>query len=49
MAVAQAYAAGQPIPARYCSQLNANHFAETAYLREAIAQQKAREWLTGPR
>ena len=49
VAVAQAYAAGQPIPARYRSQLNANHFAEAAYLREAIAQQKTRERLTGPR
>ena len=48
VAVAQVYAAGQPIPARYRSQLNANHFAETAYLREALAQQKARERVAGP-
>jgi hypothetical protein len=43
LAVDQAYAAGRPIPRRYRSQLNATHFAEAAYLREAIAQQQARE------
>ena len=48
LAVDRAYAAGQPIPRRYRSQLNANHFAEAAYLREAIAQQKAREQALGP-
>ena len=48
MTVDQAYAAGQPIPARYRSQLNASHFAEAAYLREAIAQQKERERIMRP-
>lgn len=43
LAVDKAYAAGQPIPRKYRSQLNANHFAEAAYLRAAIAQQQARE------
>jgi hypothetical protein len=46
-AVDRAYAAGQPIPRKYRSQLNASHFAEAAYLREAIAQQKAREQALG--
>jgi hypothetical protein len=47
MAVDKAYAAGQPIPAKYRSQLNASHFAEAAYLREALAQQRARERMAG--
>lgn len=46
-AVARAYVAGQPIPRKYRSQLNASHFTEAAYLREAIAQQKAREQAPG--
>lgn len=45
VAVDKAYAADQPIPVKYRRQLNASHFAEAAYLREAIAQQKARERL----
>ena len=49
LAVDQAYAAGRPIPYKYRSQLNASHFAEAAYLREAIAQQKARERSAAPR
>ena len=48
LAVDQAYAAGRPIPLKYRSQLNASHFAEAAYLREALAQQKAREQVLGP-
>jgi hypothetical protein len=47
VAVDKAYAAGRPVPAKYRSQLNANHFAEAAYLREALAQQKARERMAG--
>lgn len=47
-AVSQAYVAGQPIPRKYRSQLNPTHFAEAAYLREALAQQKAREQALGP-
>lgn len=43
VAVDRAYAAGQPIPARYRRLLRERHFAEAALLREAIAQQKARE------
>ncbi|TGE13857.1 hypothetical protein [Hymenobacter elongatus] len=43
LAVDKAYAAGQPIPAKYRSQLNASHFNEAAYLREALRQQMARE------
>ncbi|WP_283566409.1 hypothetical protein [Hymenobacter sp. H14-R3] len=39
----RAYAAGQPIPARYRRLLNDRHFAEAAVLRESIAQQRARE------
>lgn len=42
-AVAQAYGAGQPVPRKYRSQLNATHFAEAAYLREALRQQMLRE------
>ena len=49
LAVDKEYAAGRPIPRRYRSQLNATHFAEAAYLREAIAQQQARERPTAPR
>lgn len=48
VAVDKAYAAGRPIPRKYRSQLNATHFAEAAYLREAIAQQKAHEQVMGP-
>ena len=48
MAVDRAYAAGRPIPARYRRELNADHFAEAAYLREALAQQRARERALGP-
>lgn len=43
VAVDKAYATGQPIPRKYRSQFNANHFAEAAFLREALAQQMARE------
>jgi len=43
IAIDRAYAAGTPIPARYRRLLNERHFAEAAVLREAIAQQKARE------
>lgn len=46
-AVDRAYAAGRPIPRKYRSQLNPSHFAEAAYLREALAQQKAREQALG--
>ena len=49
VAVDGTYAAGRPIPRKYRSQLNASHFAEAAYLREAIAQQKARERSAAPR
>ena len=42
-AVDKAYFQGQPIPAKYRSQLNASHFAEAAYLREALRQQMERE------
>lgn len=45
VAVDKAYAAGQPIPAKYRSQLNASHFQEAAYLREALRQQMEREQL----
>lgn len=48
VAVDRAYTAGRPIPARYRRELNANHFAEAAYLREALAQQRARERAMGP-
>ncbi|RZK20567.1 MAG: hypothetical protein EOO56_12555 [Hymenobacter sp.] len=41
--VDRSYAAGQPIPARYRRLLRERHFAEAALLREAIAQQQARE------
>ena len=43
VAVDRAYAAGTPIPARYRRLLGERHFAEAALLREAIAQQQARE------
>lgn len=43
MAIDRAYAAGTPIPARYRRLLHERHFAEAALLREAIAQQQARE------
>ena len=43
IAVDRAYASGRPIPARYRSLLRERHFAEAALLREAIAQQQARE------
>ncbi|OWP63524.1 hypothetical protein CDA63_08045 [Hymenobacter amundsenii] len=43
VAVDKAYFQGQPIPARYRSQLNDSHFAEAAYLREALRQQMERE------
>jgi hypothetical protein len=43
VAVDKAYAAGQPIPAKYRSQLNASHFNEAAFLREALRQQMERE------
>ena len=45
VAVDRAYAAGHPIPAFYRRRLNDNHFAEATYLRQAIAQQQAREQL----
>ena len=48
LAVDKAYATGQHVPRKYRSQLNATHFAEAAYLREAIAQQRARERLIAP-
>lgn len=43
VAIDRAYAAGQPIPARYRRLLNDRHFAEAALLREGLAQQMARE------
>jgi hypothetical protein len=43
IAVDRAYAAGQPIPARYRRLLSERHFAEATLLREALAQQMARE------
>lgn len=43
IAIDRAYAAGKPIPARYRHLLNSQHFAEAALLREALAQQMARE------
>lgn len=42
LAIDRAYAAGQPIPARYRRLLTDRHFAEAAVLRESIAQQRAR-------
>lgn len=48
VALDKSYAAGQPLPRKYRSQLNANHFAEAAFLREALAQQMAREQLAAP-
>jgi hypothetical protein len=43
VAVDRAYAARQPIPARYRKLLSDRHFAEAAVLRESISQQQARE------
>ncbi len=43
VAVDKAYAAGKPIPAQYRQLLSERHFAEAAYLREALSQQMARE------
>jgi hypothetical protein len=37
------YAVGKPIPARYRGLLRGQHFGEAALLREALAQQMARE------
>lgn len=48
LAVSKAYTTGQPIPAKYRSQLNNNHFAEAAYFREALRQQVEREQLARP-
>jgi hypothetical protein len=47
LAVDRAYAAGRPIPAKYRRELNPSHFQEAAYLREALAQQRAREQKAG--
>lgn len=41
LAVDKAYAAGQPIPAKYRSQLNNSHFAEATYWRQNLWQQMA--------
>lgn len=46
LATDRAYAAGTPIPARYRRLLTERHFAEAAVLREAIAQQQARQATT---
>ncbi|WP_223649020.1 hypothetical protein [Hymenobacter psoromatis] len=46
LAINRAYAAGQPIPARYRRLLRDRHFAEAALLREGLAQQMAREQLS---
>jgi len=43
LAVDRAYFAGQPVPAKYRSLLKPQHFADAAYLREALSQQMARE------
>lgn len=43
LTIDHAYAAGKPIPARYRRLLTDRHFAEAALLREALAQQMARE------
>ena len=45
VAVDKAYAAGQPIPRKYSSQLSASHFAEAALLRKSIHQQMVRDQL----
>ncbi|WP_324672737.1 hypothetical protein [Hymenobacter sp. GOD-10R] len=45
LAVDHAYAAGKPIPAKYRRGLKQQHFAEAAYLREALRQQMQREQL----
>jgi hypothetical protein len=49
IAIDRAYAAGQPIPARYRRLLNGQHFAEAALLREGLAQQMAREQQAAPK
>lgn len=43
LTVDQAYAAGQPIPAKYRRRLAPQHFTEAAFLREALFQQMQRE------
>ncbi|NML63661.1 hypothetical protein HHL22_00405 [Hymenobacter sp. RP-2-7] len=43
LALDRAYATGTPLPARYRNLLSERHFAEAALLRQAIAQQRARE------
>lgn len=43
LAIDRAYAAGRPIPAAYRTLLKPVHFAEAAYLRQAIGQQQALE------
>jgi hypothetical protein len=43
VAVDRAYAGGKPIPAQYRKLLNERHFAEAAYVREALLQQMTRE------
>lgn len=48
VAVDHAYAAGQPLPAHYRRRLSSGHFAEAAYLRNALAQQMERERVMGP-
>ena len=49
LAVDHAYAAGQPIPAKYRRLLTPQHFAEAAYLRESLGQQMAREKMAAQR
>ncbi|OGX82778.1 hypothetical protein BEN49_02640 [Hymenobacter coccineus] len=46
LAVDRAYYAGQPVPAKYRRLLKPRHFADAAYLREALNQQMAREKMT---
>ncbi|AWM34724.1 hypothetical protein DDQ68_19260 [Hymenobacter nivis] len=43
LAVDRAYYARQPVPAKYRHLLKPQHFADAAYLREALSQQMARE------
>lgn len=43
LAVDRAYAAGEPIPAKYRRRLKPQHFTEAAALREALFQQIRRE------
>ncbi|HEX8426499.1 hypothetical protein [Hymenobacter sp.] len=45
VAVDRAYAAGKPIPTKYRRKLNAQHFADAAYVREALRQQMERDRL----